>query len=102
MRGKTVAVETVIRSDLSGESGAQRIKFSIEAEVWEADLTDAELEKLREAVQPFAAVARSLGPVSSAEDRDEIRAWARRNGFGIGRRGRIPQHIVEAFEKQKN
>nr|WP_321572577.1 histone-like nucleoid-structuring protein Lsr2 [Parafrankia colletiae] len=40
------------------------------------------------------------GPGSGPAGRDagRIRVWARRNGYDVGDRGRIPREIVEAFE----
>ncbi|OAA28157.1 hypothetical protein UG55_1006130 [Frankia sp. EI5c] len=38
------------------------------------------------------------GNGTAGRDPGRIRGWARRNGFDVGDRGRIPREIVEAFE----
>lgn len=41
--------------------------------------------------------ASSNGAASSREEKQAIRAWARKAGFDIGDRGRIPAEITEAY-----
>jgi hypothetical protein len=73
-------------------------------------LNDAHAAKLREAVAPFLGVARKVKgatgprairrmgtPAGQVEDTAAIRAWAKKNGYEINDRGRVPASIREAY-----
>jgi hypothetical protein len=102
---------------------AETVRFSIDGEDIEVDLTDDNATMLREALQPFKDAGRPVTkkPSSkkkpttsgtapapsqkkasvSAKDKDaqnaEIREWARNNGFDLSERGRIPDHVKDAW-----
>ncbi|MEX5631625.1 Lsr2 dimerization domain-containing protein [Parafrankia sp. FMc2] len=47
---------------------------------------------------PVPAEGGGTGSGPAGRDAGRIRVWARRNGYEVGDRGRIPREIVEAFE----
>lgn len=110
---KKVTVELV--DDLDGtpiaENEGGTVVFSLERRSYEIDLSDANLARLREALEPFIDAGRvvsSAAPAprvraasrSSANSRDltEVRTWARANGHTVSDRGRVPAAVIEAFD----
>ena len=88
---------TTLYSDLSGteiEDGAGgTIRFALDGDNYEVDLTDAETEDLRGALAAYVAAARkvprrgapraSRPAPSSDPSAKEIRAWALENGHDV-------------------
>lgn len=101
----------VDESDLSGEPGAETTLIGLKGEVMELDLTAAECEALEEVLAPYIARGRKLGPMSTkpftprkvsestAEERAEIRAWARAEGYEATPLGQIPNKVVKAYRE---
>ncbi|MEV7003673.1 IS200/IS605 family transposase [Streptomyces sp. NPDC093982] len=82
--------------------------FSLNGVEYEIDLAPENYEKLNLALRPFIDKGRKTGrrkkagrsskaPVVGASA-EEVRAWARTNGYDINDRGRVPREIREAFE----
>lgn len=96
------------------KEAAETVPFGIDGVSYEIDLSPENAEKLRTAIEPFAAAARRAGTpspeptsriirtqdaaTSRREQLDAIRAWAKKQGFGIADRGRIPLSIQQAFD----
>ncbi|WP_100513978.1 histone-like nucleoid-structuring protein Lsr2 [Mycobacteroides abscessus] len=114
-------VQTTLIDDVDKKSvAAERIEFGIDGVVYEVDVTEANAEKLRRALEKWIGVARKTGAMPSkakrggrrgsasaqraaaqekARDaRGKIRAWANENGFEVSPRGKIAAHIIEAYE----
>lgn len=65
---------------------------------------------LREALAPYIAAARSVSSRSAStaaprkrrrsgqQDFSGIREWAKKNGYQVSERGRVPASVVEAYE----
>lgn len=105
----------ILVSDLSGdelEAGrGETIEFSYRGKDYTIDLTDKEADDFDALMQPFVDAATGLGGRSSSRrrshsrsssgmTRDElqnIRAWARENGYGVSERGRIKSDIIDAY-----
>lgn len=84
-------------------------------DAFEIDLTPENREKLVRALLPFHDAARpaptrvptvgkraaSSGgkrPGRSSDELQKIREWAAANGYEVANRGRIPNHVISAFE----
>jgi len=89
-----------------GEGGT--VTFALDGASYEIDLGRANQQALRDALAPFIAKARSTGRRASAAPRSRsasaptgetaaVRAWAQRNGYEVGDRGRIPAEIRAAY-----
>ena len=100
----------VLQDDLDGSEAAETVSFTLDGVSYELDLSETNATKLRKAVAPFIAAARRTGGRSQRKrtgggaparaDREQlaaIRAWARSRGMDVNDRGRIPRHIVEAY-----
>lgn len=95
-------------SDLSGteiEENYAPLTFSFNGVSYEIDLNDAEKAKFSDAIQKYIDAARPARTNSSAKpsstskhDAKVVRAWAISNSLDVPARGRIPAHIVAAYE----
>lgn len=95
-----------ITDDLDGSSDADTIQFSYGGTDYEIDLGERNQKRLDDALAPFIDAARRVGRSSGSKkasggpkrDLDAIRTWARENGYPVSDRGRIANHIVEAYD----
>lgn len=108
-----MAKKVVLIDDLDGEgAAAETVNFGIDGISYEIDLNEANAQKLRTCLEPFAAVARKASglparptPASYAnaagrrQQLDAIRAWAKAQGYEVSDRGRIPVSVQEAFDQ---
>ncbi|MCM3687092.1 histone-like nucleoid-structuring protein Lsr2 [Kocuria rosea] len=105
-------VEVHLEDDLDGGPADHTLTFALDGRDYEIDLSEANAEKLREALRPFVAagrktthtgtrstLSRSTGARSSSIDPDtaKIRAWAKENSHPISDRGRIHQSVKDAY-----
>lgn len=110
-----MAKKVILIDDLDGDAPAsETVQFGIDGINYEIDLNDENAQKLRNCLEPFAAVARraaaaSRPPVSTPrnyanaasrrQQLDAIRNWAKSQGYEVSDRGRIPVSIQEAFDQ---
>ncbi|MEO9137970.1 MAG: Lsr2 family protein [Jatrophihabitans sp.] len=112
MAQKTIV--TLIDDIDSGEAD-ETVSFAIDGSSYEIDLSTKHAAQLRDSLAKYVANARRASgraprPATSSSrrrpgrtDREQthaMREWARANGHKIGEKGRIPQHIVEAYNSQ--
>ncbi|MCS3442147.1 histone-like nucleoid-structuring protein Lsr2 [Microbacterium phyllosphaerae] len=95
------------RAVIVGAGG--RHTFSLDEHTWEIDLSESNLKRLRDALQPFIEVGRKRpsgarhvrsvpkGRARSPEETNAIREWARERGFEVSERGRIAEAVIEAY-----
>ncbi|WP_460772286.1 histone-like nucleoid-structuring protein Lsr2 [Microbacterium sp. GXF7504] len=110
---KKVTVQLV--DDLDGtpipEGEGGTVVFSIDRKSYEIDLSDANQDKLRDALAPYIDAGRVVSaaaaapraraaskPASNGHDLTAVREWARKNGHTVSDRGRIPASILEAYD----
>jgi hypothetical protein len=113
-----MARETITRlvDDLDGGVAHETVKFGLDGQLYEIDLSSKNAKKLRSelatyvehgsrvsnrAVAGAARGGRSRGR-GSAADKDQsraIREWAQAKGFDVALRGRIKQEIVDEYHK---
>lgn len=109
--------EQVIRrrvDDLERQFGVEtpadeEIVFSIDGTSYVIDLSTENATKLRTALKDFVSAARPLIDVEARKDltpaqakRQEladVRAWAAQEGIHVSSRGKIPGHVLDAFER---
>ncbi|HYN97957.1 MAG TPA: Lsr2 family protein [Pilimelia sp.] len=113
-------VITVLTDDLDGSEADRTVEFGLDGVNYTVDLSDANVGKLRKALDPFIAVATRGGrggveprrgggarrgaaaPARSDRDQNKaIREWAVKNGYEVSERGRIPGNVVAAFHSQR-
>ena len=101
--------------DIDGsEDDVSTVQFHLDGVDYEIDLSAANDERLRGKLAKFLDVAKpfkparsrparrtrtpAAAPVSSREQTQAVREWARSNGFEVSARGRIPQNVRDAFD----
>lgn len=107
-----VIVETV--DDLDGsvitDGSGGTVAFSFQGKSYEIDLSAENRDKLASALDPYISKARPTGqrrrasepqPRGGGNRLQEIREWARSNGYTVSDRGRISKEIQEAFESSR-
>lgn len=118
-----MAQKTVIQfvDDLDGSTPdeVETVSFGLDGVMYEIDLGEDNATNLRETLAEFVDAARRVGgrakrvrvvdptgraaaPASgrSREQTQAIREWARKNGYEVSDRGRIPVGVIEAFETE--
>lgn len=112
-------VITKMLDDLDGGEADETVAFAMDGFAYEIDLSSKNAARLRDMMSPFQQAGTRLGraingaqaqlrsykPAADihnvAENRaknQRIRVWAADNGYDLNDRGRIPQHIVDAYE----
>lgn len=92
-------------SDLSDEENASTVKLGSAGSWYEVDLTETEQQDLSEMLRTYMQVGRKVAgppsrrivPVTTAEERQQIRSWARRQGYRVADRGVIPKRVYGAY-----
>ncbi len=100
-------VHIVLEDDLDGSEASETVSFGLDGKTYEIDLNDKNAAKLRDALAPYVAAARSTGgrrggrkasSTNLGPSAREVRDWARSNGYDVPDRGRIPADVRAAFE----
>lgn len=101
--------------DPKGNVPAERRYFTFAGKEYRIDLSDENNEKLEaifsklgDDLAPFLAAAKDIGSVSRSTtarpssdlDLNEVRLWARENGYEVADRGRIKEEIKEAYRNR--
>ncbi len=103
-----MAIRSVVESDLSGKPQAATVTFGLADTWYEIDLTPEEREDLEKSLQSYVARGRKATPIvekkrvvpeTTPEERDEIRKWAKAQGYEFADRGRIPKQVMAAYDK---
>jgi hypothetical protein len=108
-------VITFLIDDIDGSTADATVSFQIDGEDYEIDLSTANTAALRKLLAPYMAAGRKAGREAGrksrrtvpkdqlrargAEDPSSIREWAQRNGHPTGKRGRLPEEIIEAHQR---
>jgi hypothetical protein len=112
-----MAQKTIVQliDDLDQGSADETVMFGLDGTTYEIDLSSKNAAKLRDSLASYIANARRAGRSPSRNagpgrrgrgsrgDREQtqaIREWARKNGFKIGEKGRIPAHVLDAYNSQ--
>lgn len=105
--------------DLDGATADETITFGLDGATYEIDLSQANAADLRKSLADFVDHGKRVGrhkpatkgtqtkaaKPSARTTRDErertqaIRTWARAAGHTVSDRGRIPAHIVDAYNR---
>jgi hypothetical protein len=99
-------VQIVLEDDIDGTPAEETVAFALDGIAYEIDLSEANAERLRSALEPFRAVARTAEPekrrrrpakAAAKADPAAIREWARAQGIAVNDRGRIPADVVARY-----
>jgi hypothetical protein len=108
--------QVVLIDDIDGGKADETVKFALDGQAYEIDLSDVHAKELRDALGKFQEAGTRLGryslgaargPVRQASaprrpsaDRDQnkaIREWAESVGKTVAPRGRIPQAVIDEY-----
>lgn len=111
-----MAKQTIVQliDDLDQGKADETVQFGLDGAYYEIDLSTKNAAKLRDALANYVAHANRTSRTSARPggarrgrpargDREQthaIREWAKKNGHKIGEKGRIPAHILEAYNTQ--
>ena len=110
-----MAQKTIVQliDDLDQGAAEETVSFGLDGANYEIDLSAKNAAKLRDALAVYVANARRTGRTGASSaprrgrsgrgDREQtqaIRDWARKNGFKVGEKGRIPGNVLEAYHSQ--
>lgn len=91
----------------------ETVLFSLDGVAYEIDVTDENAAALRAALDRYIKAARSVSSSRSSssasaaarkrrrsgqQDYSAIRDWAKKNGYEVSERGRVPASVLEAYE----
>ncbi|MGW7387046.1 histone-like nucleoid-structuring protein Lsr2 [Streptomyces sp. NPDC054794] len=103
-------IVTVYSDDLTGAESDEvsTHRFSLNGINYEIDLNPDSYDKLDAALRPFIDKGRKVGrtketgrarrDAAAGPSAEEVRAWARQNGYEVNDRGRVPKEIRDAFD----
>ncbi|MFC4336828.1 histone-like nucleoid-structuring protein Lsr2 [Salininema proteolyticum] len=114
--------KVILIDDIDGGEGDETVRFGIDGESYEIDLSAANANELRNLLAKYQAAGTRLGrytvdpgrgarrrgnarrqtPVVDREQNRAIREWAANKGMKIAPRGRIPGDVVAAYHAEKS
>lgn len=87
--------------------GGQTIRFGLQREQYEIDLSGQNAQRLHDALAPFIAAGRRVNGRADGDTvtavkagqagAQEIRQWARDHGMKVSERGRVSKEVQEAY-----
>lgn len=106
-----MAARTVVHliDDVDGGEADETVNFSLDGVDYTIDLSHGNADSLRKALSEFMAAGRRNGrsvkvgrtqvkPGGDRAQNQAIREWARRNGYQVSERGRIPADLIAQFQ----
>lgn len=105
-------VLTYLEDDIDGSVADETVRFVVDQQAFEIDLSAHHAEELRSALTPWIAAARRLNTSPTGRRRATrtrgaartdpeqlaaIRTWARSAGYRVSDRGRIPENVRAAY-----
>jgi hypothetical protein len=108
-------IVTKLVDDLDGGVAHETVRFGLDGQVYEIDLSSKNAKKLRSELAvfvehgsrastrtatPAGRGGRSGGGAAHPDQNRAIREWAQAKGYEIAARGRIKQEIVDAFHQK--
>lgn len=103
-------VQVLLVDDITGGEADETITFGLDGATYEIDLASAGAVELRDLLKEYIDASRKTGgrtkragsKAGAGSDplrASRIRTWAADNGYEVNDRGRVPAHVVEAYEK---
>ena len=105
---RTTAVRFI--DDIDGSQAAETVRFAVDGQTYEIDLSVEHAQRLRQSLGEFIAAARRTGrgaggsrpgrrPAGQPREVEPsvVRAWAAENGVAVSPRGRVPQDVLAKY-----
>ena len=103
----------LLEDDLDGGKADETVTFGLDGHAFEIDLSARNAANLRKTLAAYVNAARRVGRVSGSratspkqttarrQESEAIRAWARKNGYKVSERGRIPALLRDAYSRRE-
>lgn len=107
-------VQVLLVDDVDGGTADETVTFGLDGVTYEIDLTSQNAAKLRDALAPWVGNARKVSGRSSgrsasrssstssrsarSNEAQEVREWAKANGYQVSERGRISAEVKKAYD----
>jgi len=113
-------VTVTLVDDIDGSEAEETLEFGLDGVSYQIDLSGGNAGKLRSVLTDYVDHARRSGgrkrgpgrPAvvgratrTASVDRDQnqaIREWARKKGYKVSDRGRIPKEVTEAYHNNRD
>jgi nucleoid-associated protein Lsr2 len=103
-------IQTLFIDDIDGGAAEGTVRFALDGNEFEIDLSAKHNDQLREALANYVAHARKVSGTArrvprgrrsntSAIDTAKVRGWAKAEGFDIKDRGRVPADVVAKYRE---
>lgn len=101
--------------DIDGSAAERTFTFAVDGSTYEIDLSSANIAEFQSAIGGFIESARKVKATSNGQRQrgasptdlrerrerlNEVREWARKNGYSVSDRGRVRAEVLAAFENQ--
>jgi hypothetical protein len=108
-------VTVTLVDDIDGSTAEETVEFGLDGATYQIDLSGTNAVRLRDALTEYVGHARRAGgrkriarpgvpgPRTASADREQnqaIRDWARKQGFKVSDRGRIPAEVLDAYHRK--
>jgi septation ring formation regulator EzrA len=110
-----MAQRVVLSDDLNGSEAIQTIIYTIDGQEYEIDLSEENIQRFHEALEPFVSASRQVQRQAAPtrrrgdgrrrsgsrwrDDIPQIRAWAESQGMEVSARGRIKKEVLDAYDE---
>lgn len=105
-------IQVILLDDIDGSDAERTVQFALDGATYEIDLSQENIGKLEQALEPFIEKATRVATARGGRSRGrstsggggrskaaEVRAWAKEQGIEVPDRGRVPNHIIEQYER---
>jgi hypothetical protein len=104
-------IQTLFTDDIDGGEADGTVRFGLDGTEYEIDLSAKHTDELRSTLKSYIEHSRKVGgPVrraatgrggrrASTTDTVAVRTWARKNGYDIKDRGRVPAGLIAKYEE---
>jgi hypothetical protein len=107
-----MATVTKLVDDIDGSDATDTLEFSWGGDNYTIDLNDVNADEFRTVMALYVSHATKVrhevkaptkrsGAVRSTSELNEIRSWARANGYEVASIGRIREEVITAYENRE-
>jgi hypothetical protein len=101
--------------DIDGSPAERTFTFAVEGTAYEIDLSSENIAEFKLAIGGFIESARKVKATGNSQRQrgasttdlwerrerlNEVREWARKNGYNVSDRGRVSAEVLTAFENR--
>lgn len=103
-------IQTLFIDDIDGGVAEGTVRFALDGNEFEIDLSAKHSDQLRQALANYVAHARKVSGTArraprgrrsnaGAMDTAKVRGWAKAEGFDIKDRGRVPADVIAKYRE---